>query len=225
MDIKILVADDDPLLRELVCDILKKEGYKPIEASDGEQAINRLNTIGDIDLVILDVMMPKYDGWEVLKEIREYKDIPVLMLTALGDEHNEVKGLKKGADDYIAKPFKLEVFVARINALLRNLKNDRQKLLSTGNLAIDQAARRITADGNEIELNRKEYSLLVYFIRNQNRFLTREQILAGVWSYDFEGDIRTIDTHIKRLRAKLGTCGEYIKTARGVGYMFEAQDK
>lgn len=221
MDIKILVADDDPVFRELVCDIIKKEGYVPVEACNGQQAIDIFFGTQDIDLLILDVMMPLYDGWEVLKEIREHSEVPVMMLTALGDEKHEVLGLKKGADDYIAKPFSYELFVARLNTLLRKLKNERLTEITIGEIVVNQATHKVTVYDTEIELNRKEYGLLIYFTKNCNRVLTREQILCSIWGYDFEGDIRTIDTHIKTLRAKLGDCGEYIRTIRGSGYMFE----
>lgn len=221
MDIKVLVADDDPVFRNLVCDIIKKEGYIPVEASDGGQAIDIFFDSNDIDLLILDVMMPAYDGWEVLKEIREHSDVPVIMLTALGDEKHEILGLKKGADDYIAKPFSYEVFVARVNTLLRKLKKERLEEINAGGIKINQATHKVSEYDVEIELNRKEYSLLIYFIRNRNMVLTREQILGSVWGYDFEGDARTVDTHIKTLRSKLSSCGEYIKTIRCIGYMFE----
>lgn len=222
MDIKILVADDDPVFRNLVCDIIKKQGFIPVEASDGKQAVDIFFASNDIDLVILDVMMPKQDGWETLKYIREYSEVPVIMLTALDDQHHEVMGLKRGADDYIAKPFSYEVFVARLNALLRKVRKERLEVVEIGGIQIDQASHRVFVQGSEAVLDRKEYYLLIFLVRNKNRILTREQILSSVWSYDFAGDIRTIDTHIKTLRAKLADCGEYIKTARGVGYYFEA---
>lgn len=221
MDIKVLVAEDDPVFRDLVCDIIKKEGYFPVEASDGRQAIDIFFASNDMDLLILDVMMPVYDGWEVLRQIREHSEIPVIMLTALGDEKHEVFGLKKGADDYIGKPFSYEIFVARLNNLLKKVKKERLSELTMGDITINQATRRVMTNKKEVDLNRKEYSLLIYFVKNSNRVLTREQILYSVWGYDFEGDIRTIDTHIKTLRAKLLDCGEYIKTIRGSGYMFE----
>ena len=221
MDIKILVADDDPVFRELVCDIVKKQGFIPVEASDGLQAADIFFASNDIDLIVLDVMMPKQDGWAVLKEIRAYSEVPVIMLTALDDQYHEVLGLKKGADDYIAKPFSYEVFVARLQALLRKLKKERQEVLTVGDIQIDQAAHKVLIHGTEITLDRKEYYLLIYLVRNKNCIVTREQILSSVWGYAFEGDIRTIDTHIKTLRAKLADCGDYIKTARGVGYFFE----
>lgn len=224
MGIKILVADDDPVLRELVCDIIKKQTYTPIEAGDGQQALDLFFDATDIDLVILDVMMPIYDGWAVLKEIRENSDVPVIMLTALGDEKHEVFGLKKGADDYIAKPFSYEVFVARMDTLLRKRKKELCTEIMLGPIVIDQTTHRVTICESEIELTHKEYSLLLYLIKNRNIVLSREQILFSVWGYNFAGEIRTIDTHIKTLRAKLLTCGDYIKTVRGSGYMFEVSD-
>ncbi|MGK0467692.1 response regulator transcription factor [Clostridium sp.] len=224
MDIKILIADDDSIFRELVCDIVKKEGYISVEACDGKQAIDIFFASNDIDLVILDVMMPFYDGWEVLKKIREHSDVPVIMLTALGDEKHEVLGLKKGADDYIAKPFSYEIFIARINTFIRKLKKERLAEIMIGRIKINGATHRVSVWDAEIELNHKEYSLLIYFIENKNRVLSREQILVNIWGYNFQGDIRTIDTHIKTLRSKLLVCSEYIKTIRGSGYMFEVDD-
>jgi len=221
MDIKILVADDDSIFRELVCDIIRKEGYIPVEACDGQQAIDSFFSSNDIDLLILDVMMPLYDGWAVLKEIREYSEVPVIMITALGDEKHEVFGLEKGANDYIGKPFSYEVFVARLNTLLRKVKKDSLAEIIVGEIKINQATHKVRVCDLEIDLNRKEYSLLMYFIKNKDRVLTRDQILNSIWGYDFQGDIRTIDTHIKTLRFKLSVCGEYIKTLRGTGYMFE----
>lgn len=221
MDIKILVADDDQFLRELVCDIIKKQGYIPIEACNGQEALDIFFSSNNIDLIILDVMMPIYDGWEVLREIREQSEVPIIMLTALADEKHEVLGFKQGADDYISKPFSYEVIVARIDAHLRRVKKERLIEIRVGNITIVQEKRKVMVGGVEVELNKKEYALLLYLIKNSNRILTREQILCSVWGYDFDGDIRTIDTHIKTLRAKLLECGVYIKTARGSGYMFE----
>lgn len=221
MDIKVLVAEDDSIFRDLVCDIIKKEGYSTVEAKDGKEAIDIFFASNDIDLVILDVMMPLYDGWEVLKEIREHSDIPIIMLTALDDEKNEVFGLKTGADDYISKPFSYEVFTARINSHLKKLKRKQTNETIVGKIKINAETHKVMVEDLEVELNNKEYNLLIYFVENNNRVLTREQILDKVWGYDFNGDIRTIDTHIKTLRAKLLNCGNYIKTVRGSGYMFE----
>jgi DNA-binding response OmpR family regulator len=166
-------------------------------------------------------MMPVYDGWEVLKEIRHHSDVPVLMLTALGDERNEVKGLSDGADDYIAKPFSYPVFTARVEALLRKTKRQHIEKLSAGEIIIDRSAHKVWVADEEIVLNNKEYSLLAYLLKNSGLVLDRDKILENVWGYDFEGDIRTIDAHIKMLRSKLGLCGGYIKTIRGTGYLFE----
>ena len=224
MDVKILIAEDDSVFRDLVSDIVRKEGYIPVEARDGKEANDIFFGSNDIDLIILDVMMPIYDGWEVLKEIREHSDVTVIMLTALGNEKNEIFGLKEGADDYIAKPFSYEIFVARLNTIVRKLKKERIDEIIVGKIKIYPVTHKVIVNELEIELNRKEYSLLNYFVTNNNRVLTREQILNKVWGYDFDGDIRTIDTHIKTLRSKLLTYGNYIKTVRGSGYMFEVQN-
>lgn len=221
MTISILVADDDAIFRELLCDIINKEGYSPIEACNGQEAIDIFFSNQTIDLLILDVMMPIYDGWEVLREIRSRSEVPVMMLTALSDAHHEVYGLEKGADEYIGKPFSYEVFVARLKAMLRKHLKEQCELLKEGQIQIFQETRRVQVADVEVELNRKEYNLLVYLVRNKQQVLTRDQILEGVWGYDFEGDVRTVDTHIKTLRAKLLDCGSYIKTIRGTGYMFE----
>ncbi|GAA0077082.1 response regulator transcription factor [Clostridium sp. CTA-5] len=224
MDIKVLIADDDNVFRELVCDIVRKEGCIPIEACDGQQAIDTYFNLNDIDLLILDVMMPIYDGWEVLTQIREYSDVPIIMLTALGDEKNEVMGFKNGADDYISKPFSYQVFIARLNRLLTKIRKERTDDIIVGDIKINQKAHKVMINDIEIDLNRKEYNLLIYFTQNSGRVLTREQILYRIWGHNFEGDIRTIDTHVKTLRAKLLKCGDYIKTIRGSGYMFEVGD-
>jgi len=224
MDIKILIAEDDSIFRDLVCDIVRKEGYISVEATDGKEAIDIFFGSKDIDLIILDVMMPIYDGWEVLKEIREHSDVPVIMLTALGDEKNEIFGLKEGADDYIAKPFSYEIFIARLNSLVKKIKKQQFSEIIAGKIKINPVTHKVIVNDLEVDLNRKEYSLLTYFVTNDNRVLTREQILDKVWGYDFDGDIRTIDTHIKTLRAKLLKYGNYIKTVRGSGYMLEVQN-
>jgi Response regulators consisting of a CheY-like receiver domain and a winged-helix DNA-binding domain len=224
VEIKILIAEDDQVFMDLVCDIVRKEGYTPIRASDGKEAIDIFFSSKDIDVVILDVMMPIYDGWEVLKEIREHSDIPVIMLTALGDERHEVLGLKRGADEYIAKPFSYPIFIARLNSIIRKLNKDRLEELKVGKIKINQETHKVMVHGTEVELNHKEYNLLSYLVKNAEKVLSREQILINIWGYDFEGDIRTIDTHIKTLRAKLLACGNYIKTVRGSGYMFEVKN-
>lgn len=221
MDINILIADDDSVFRQLICDIIKKKGYNVLQASNGKEAIDMFFSRTDITLCILDVMMPVYDGWEVLEEIRQHSDVPVLMLTALGDERNEVKGLSGGADDYIAKPFSYPVFIARIEALLRKIKKQYNEKLSVGEISIDRSTHKVGVANDEIILNNKEYSLLIYLVKNSGIVLDRDKILENVWGYDFEGDIRTIDAHIKMLRSKLGFCSNYIKTIRGTGYLFE----
>jgi two-component system, OmpR family, response regulator ResD len=220
VEVRALVVEDDPVFRDLVCDILRKQGLSPIEAADGRQALDLFFGRNDVDLMILDVMIPVCDGWEVLKIVREHSDVPVVMLTALGDERHEVLGLRKGADDYIAKPFSYEVFVARLNAHVRRIRKERQADLLAGEIAVSQTTHAVTVAGSAVELSRKEYGLLVYFATNRNRVLTREQILANVWGYDFDGDERTVDTHVKTLRAKLSGCGDYIRTVRGTGYLF-----
>ncbi|MFW2487295.1 response regulator transcription factor [Clostridium chromiireducens] len=223
MEIKILIAEDDNIFRDLVCDIIKKEGYTPIIACDGQEAIDVFFSKNDISLVILDVMMPVHDGWEVLKEIREYSDIPIIMLTALGDEKHEILGLEKGADEYIGKPFSYEVFIARLNNIVKKVKKNYSDEITAGRIKIIQKTHKVVVNDEEIKLNLKEYNLLIYLIKNADIVLTREQILDKVWGYDFEGDIRTIDTHIKTLRAKLSAQGNSIKTVRGCGYMFEVK--
>ncbi|OPJ64713.1 response regulator transcription factor [Clostridium chromiireducens] len=223
MEIKILIAEDDNIFRDLVCDIIKKEGYTPIIACDGQEAIDVFFSKNDISLVILDVMMPVHDGWEVLKEIREYSDIPIIMLTALGDEKHEILGLEKGADEYIGKPFSYEVFIARLNNIVKKVKKSYSDEITAGRIKIIQKTHKVVVNDEEIKLNLKEYNLLIYLIKNADIVLTREQILDKVWGYDFEGDIRTIDTHIKTLRAKLSAQGNSIKTVRGCGYMFEVK--
>lgn len=223
MEIKILIAEDDNIFRDLVSDMVKKEGYTPIIACDGQEAIDIFFSESDISLVILDVMMPVHDGWEVLKEIREHSDIPIIMLTALGDEKYEILGLKKGADEYIGKPFSYEVFIARLNNIVKKVKKNHLDEITAGRIKIIQETHKVVVNHEEIKLNLKEYNLLIYFIKNAGIVLTREQILDKVWGYDFEGDIRTIDTHIKTLRAKLSDHGDSIKTVRGCGYMFEVK--
>ncbi len=223
MEITVLVADDDAVLRALVRDILAKEGFAVLEAADGRRAVDLFFDARTVDLVVLDVMMPFLDGWEVLREIRSHSEVPVLMLTALGDERHEVLGLRKGADDYVAKPFGYEVFVARVRALLRKTIQERSAALDVCGIRLDPTTRRVAVDGGTVELNRKEYALLSYFLHNRNRVLTREQILDAVWGRDYEGDARTIDTHVRMLRAHLGDRGDRIATVRGVGYRFEEE--
>ena len=222
-DIKILVADDESRMRKLVSDFLSKKGYKIIEAADGAEAVDKFIEIKDIALVITDVMMPKMDGWEVLKEIREYSKVPVIMLTAKGEERDELQGFDLGADEYISKPFSPKILVARVDALLRrsNAQTEDEKIEIDG-IVLDQAAHSVKIDGKEVELSFKEFELLLYFMSNKGIALSREKILNNVWNYDYFGDARTIDTHVKKLRSKMGEKGECIKTIWGMGYKFEA---
>ena len=221
-NIKILVVDDESRMRKLVKDFLVRKDYQVIEAADGQEAIDIFFEQNDISLVILDVMMPKMDGWEVLKEIREYSKIPVIMLTAKGDERDELNGFELGADEYISKPFSPKILVARVDALLRrsNLITEEAKI-EAGGIVIDKASHTVTIDGKSVELSFKEFELLTYFMENQGLALSREKILNHVWNYDYFGDARTIDTHVKKLRSKMGERGECIKTIWGMGYKFE----
>ena len=220
--VKILVVDDEARMRKLVKDFLIKKDYEVIEAADGQEAVDVFFEQNDISLVILDVMMPKMDGWEVLKEIRAYSRIPVIMLTAKGDERDELRGFDSGADEYISKPFSPKILVARVDALLRrsNLISEEEKI-ETGGIIMDKAAHTVTIEGKQIELSFKEFELLTYFMENQGIALSREKILNHVWNYDYFGDARTIDTHVKKLRSKMGDKGDYIKTIWGMGYKFE----
>ena len=221
---KILVADDDPFLRELLRDILEQAGYQVLEAEDGIRALEYYRTASDLDLVILDILMPGRDGLAVLKEIRADSDIPVIMLTALGTSENELKGFEQGACDYVTKPFHARVLLARVQAALRfKGKKDGEPehdLRHFGELEVDLDACVVRIRGQKAELTNKEYQLLVYLIENRNIVLTRDQILERIWGFDYEGDIRTIDTHIKMLRTDLRECGNYIRTVRGIGYLF-----
>lgn len=223
MSINILIAEDDVAFRQLIRDILKKMGYEILEAKDGNEAIDLFFSEENISLCIIDVMMPIYDGWEVLKEIRKKSDVPIMMLTALGDEINEIKGLSSGANDYISKPFSYPIFVARVEALLRIAKKENLKNQNIGDILIDRSKHKVLIGTQEISLNNKEYNLLIYFVNNNGIVLDREKILDNVWGYDFDGDIRTIDAHVKMLRSKLGDCGNYIRTIRGTGYLFEVK--
>lgn len=221
MNIYILVADDDSVFRGLICDIIKKQGYLPVPVKNGREAIDTFFSHKNIALCILDVMMPIYDGWEVLAEIRQRSDVPILMLTALGDEYHEIKGLTHGADDYIAKPFSYQIFIARVESLLRKIKKEQSQIILEGKISINFATHEVMVDGQDIVLNNKEFLLLSLFIQNKGIVLDRDKILDRIWGFDFDGDNRTVDSHIKMLRAKLGTFGEYIITVRGTGYKFE----
>ncbi|MBR4720103.1 MAG: response regulator transcription factor [Lachnospiraceae bacterium] len=220
--LKILVVDDESRMRKLVRDFLTKEGYEVIEAVDGSEALDRFYEDNGISLVILDVMMPKIDGWEVCREIRSQSQIPIIMLTAKGDERDELQGFNIGVDEYISKPFSPKILVARVNALLRRSnKLDAEERLEAGGIVLDKTAHTVTIDGKAIELSFKEFELLTYFMENQSVALSREKILNNVWNYDYFGDARTIDTHVKKLRSKIGDKGDYIKTIWGMGYKFE----
>lgn len=219
--IRILVVDDEERMRKLVRDFLTIRGYDVIEAADGEEAVDQFFKDNSVSLVILDVMMPKMNGWEVLKTIRSSSGVPVIMLTAKSEEQDELNGFRLGADEYITKPFSPKILTARVDAILRRTHADSSDVLSFGNITINRGAHTVTADGVSVELSFKEFELLEYFMQNKNLALSRENILSNVWDYDYFGDARTIDTHVKKLRAKLGKCGEQIKTIWGMGYKFE----
>lgn len=220
--IKILVVDDESRMRKLVRDFLEREGYEVLEAGDGMEAMDIFFENKDLSLLILDVMMPKMDGWEVCREVRKESKIPIIMLTARGEERDELNGFELGVDEYISKPFSPKILVARVNALLRRTTGiSMDEKLSAGGIEIDKAAHIVKIDGEIIDLSFKEFELLTYFVENQGIALSREKILNNVWNYDYFGDARTIDTHVKKLRNKLGEKGEYIRTIWGMGYKFE----
>ena len=221
-NIKILVVDDESRMRKLVKDFLTREGYTVIEAGDGMEAMDIFYEEKDIALVILDVMMPKMDGWQVCREIRESSKVPIIMLTARSEERDELQGFELGVDEYISKPFSPKILVARVNAILRRtLGNAGGEVIEAGGIVIDKAAHIVKIDGKPVELSYKEFELLAYFVENQGIALSREKILNNVWNYDYFGDARTIDTQVKKLRSKLGDKGEYIRTIWGMGYKFE----
>ena len=220
--LKILVVDDESRMRKLVKDFLTKKGFTVIEAGDGEEAVDKFFEVKDIALIILDVMMPKMDGWQVCREIRQYSRVPIIMLTAKSDEKDELQGFDLGVDEYITKPFSPKILVARVEAILRRsnvLAAD--DTMESGGIELNKAAHEVLIDGKSVELSYKEFELLAYFMSNQGVALSRERILNNVWNYDYFGDARTIDTHVKKLRSKLGAKGEYIKTIWGMGYKFE----
>ena len=219
--LKILVVDDEARMRKLVKDFLANKGFYVEEAGDGEEAVDKFFAQKDIALVLLDVMMPKMDGWEVLKTIRKYSQVPVIMLTARREERDELQGFSLGVDEYISKPFSPKILVARVEAILRRSNASGGDALSVGGILIDKAAHQVTIDGKEVELSFKEFELLSYFVENQGIALSREKILNNVWNYDYFGDARTIDTHVKKLRSKMGDKGDYNKTIWGMGYKFE----
>ncbi|MBE5877004.1 MAG: response regulator transcription factor [Lachnospiraceae bacterium] len=219
---KILVVDDESRMRKLVKDFLNMKGYDVCEAGDGSEALDVFFNHQDIALVILDVMMPKLDGWQVCKEIRSYSKVPIIMLTAKSDEKDELLGFQLGVDEYISKPFSPKVLVARVEAILRRtVKLNEEEILEYGGIMIDKAAHVVKLDGQPVELSFKEFELLSYFMENKGIALSREKILNSVWNYDYFGDARTIDTHVKKLRSKMGDKGDMIKTVWGMGYKFE----
>lgn len=218
---KILIVDDEARMRRLLADFLKREGLSVIEAEDGQQALDIFREEAKIELVILDVMMPRLDGWAVCRELRKISQVPIIMLTARGEEADELFGFELGADEYISKPFSPMVVIARVKALLRRYSGVKKEIKRYDGLEIDETGRNITINGTRIEMTPKEYELLVYLAENNGIALSRDQILNTVWDYDYFGDARTVDTHIKRLRVKLEDKGEYIQTIRGFGYKFE----
>ena len=219
--LKVLVVDDEARMRKLVKDFLTIKGFNVIEAKDGEEAVDIFFSQKDIDLLILDVMMPKMDGWEGCKTIRKYSQVPIIMLTAKSEERDELQGFDLGVDEYISKPFSPKILVARVEALLRRSNMTSEGVTEVNGIVIDKAAHQVTIDGKPVDLSYKEFELLSYFVDNQGIALSREKILNNVWNYDYFGDARTIDTHVKKLRSKLGSKGEYIKTIWGMGYKFE----
>lgn len=220
--LKILVVDDEARMRKLVKDFLVKNGYEVLEAEDGNQAVDVFFEEKDIALVILDIMMPKMDGWETCREIRQYSKVPIIMLTAKSDEKDELLGFQLGVDEYISKPFSPKILVARVEAILRRTNQlGAEEILEVGGIAVDKSAHSVTIDGEAIDLSFKEFELLVYFMENKGIALSREKILNSVWDYDYFGDARTIDTHVKKLRSKLKGKGDCIKTIWGVGYKLE----
>lgn len=218
---KILVVDDESRMRKLVHDFLAKSNYEVIEAENGEVAVDLFFEQKDIALVILDVMMPKMDGWQVCREIRQYSTVPIIMLTAKSDERDELLGFELGVDEYISKPFSPKILVARVEAILRRAGNTAAEVTEIGGIVLDKSAHQVLIDGAPVDLSVKEFELLAYFISNKGVALSRERILNNVWNYDYFGDARTIDTHVKKLRSKMGEKGDYIKTIWGMGYKFE----
>ncbi len=220
--LRILVVDDESRMRKLVKDFLLRQNYDVLEAANGEEAVDIFFREKDIALILLDVMMPKMDGWQVCREIRKESKVPIIMLTARADERDELKGFELGVDEYISKPFRPKILMARIEAILRRTgAGDKEEIIEVGSIVLNKAAHIVTVDGQNIDLSYKEFELLKYFLENQGIALSREKILNNVWNYDYFGDARTIDTHVKKLRSKMGEKGEYIKTIWGMGYKFE----
>ena len=222
--LKILVVDDEARMRKLVKDFLSVKGFSVLEASNGEEAVDLFFEQKDIALIILDVMMPKMDGWETCRTIRKYSQVPIIMLTARSEERDELQGFNLGVDEYISKPFSPKILVARVKAILRRSNAVSSDLIEIGGIRIDKAAHQVTIDGQNIDLSYKEFELLTYFVENQGIALSREKILNNVWNYDYFGDARTIDTHVKKLRSKMGEKGDYIRTIWGMGYKFEVSE-
>ena len=222
--IKILVVDDESRMRKLVKDFLEREGFEVLEAGDGMEAMEIFYEEKEIALIILDEMMPKMDGWQVCREVRQSSKVPIIMLTARSEERDELQGFDLGIDEYISKPFSPKILVARVEAVLRRTHGiDASSVMDAGGIEIDKSAHMVKIDGKEIDLSFKEFELLTYFVENQGIALSREKILNNVWNYDYFGDARTIDTHVKKLRNKLGDKGNYIKTIWGMGYKFEVE--
>ncbi|MBQ9984407.1 MAG: response regulator transcription factor [Lachnospiraceae bacterium] len=224
--VKILVVDDESRMRKLVKDFLTRKGYSVLEASNGDEAVDIFVEDKEIALIILDVMMPKMDGWQTCKEIRALSQVPIIMLTAKSDERDELLGFELGVDEYISKPFSPKILVARVEAILRRTAGaSMEELIVAGDIQLDIAAHTVKVNGKNVELSFKEFELLNYFVVNQGVALSREKILNNVWNYDYFGDARTIDTHVKKLRSKLGDCGDYIKTIWGMGYKFSVEEE
>lgn len=224
-DNTILVVDDEQRMRKLVRDFLVKQDFTVLEAANGEEAVDIFLAEKNIALVILDVMMPKMDGWQTCREIRQYSKVPIIMLTARGAENDELRGFELGVDEYISKPFSPKILVARVQALLRRTMAANEETLEYGGIVLNRSAHEVRIDGEKIELSFKEFELLSYFMENKDIALSRERILNHVWDYDYFGDARTIDTHVKKLRSKMGEYGSYIKTIWGMGYKFEVEKK
>ena len=221
-DITVLVVDDESRMRKLIKDFLMQKGYHILEAEDGEKALQVFEeNENKISLILLDVMMPKLDGWSVLRQIRQTSKVPIIMLTARGEEQDELFGFELGVDEYISKPFSPKILVARVEAILKRTQGDPKDVKDYGGIVIDEEGRTVTVDGKQIELSLREYELLKYLVDNENIALSRDKILNNVWNYDYYGDSRTIDSHIKKIRHKLGKKGKYIETMRGVGYKFQ----
>ena len=224
-DVKVLVVDDESRMRKLIKDFLMQKGYGILEAGDGEEALQVFEeNQNKIKLILLDVMMPKLDGWSVLRQIRQTSKIPIIMLTARGEEQDELFGFELGVDEYISKPFSPKILVARVEAILKRTNPEEKKLKDYGGIVIDSEGRTVSVDGKLIEMSLREYELLKYLVDNENIALSRDKILNNVWNYDYYGDSRTIDSHIKKIRHKLGKKGKYIQTIRGIGYKFEVKN-